>query len=234
MCSGDWCHNSAIVERQGDPKMARLLAVGLLALMTVSVKSEGFFNCLRGNDSLKCGRKTIDTSLDETKLEGTERKIPISFSSIVEESANLFLDGVHTIFGVERRNSREDQIDTASRESRHKFFLKKKKKKLSMLIKKMIPFLMLLKAKISLILQMISTHFQFKFFIIGVLSIIINGVRLFLDLKKSHNPHKIIHYTNAEHQHHYEQDDEAYWRRSAENVDYTPQERAYSAYAIKH
>ncbi|XP_015110867.1 uncharacterized protein LOC107037061 [Diachasma alloeum] len=213
--------------------MARLLAAGLIALMTVSVRSEGIFDCLREDDSLECGRRTTDAALDKIELEVTGRKSPISFSRIVEESAGLFVDGVQAIFGAEDSDS-EGQVDTGNRESRHKLFLKKKKKKLTKLFKKMIPFLMLIKAKISLMLQMISTHFQFKFFIIGVLSIIINGVRLFLDLKKNHNPHKVIYYTNAEHQHHYEQDDEAYWRRSAENVDYNPQERAYGAYAPKH
>lgn len=96
---------------------------------------------------------------------------------------------------------------------------------------------MLLKAKISLMLQLISTHFQFKFFAIAVVSLIVNVVRLWVDLKKSHSPSKVIYYEHAQHQHHYEPEDDhgdhGYWKkRSLDNPIY--QEKAYSGWAPVH
>ncbi|XP_011301726.1 uncharacterized protein [Fopius arisanus] len=211
--------------------MSGLLAVGLIALMTVSVRSEGILDCLYQDDSLECGRKTADAALDKIELEATGRKSPPSFSEAIEETAGLFVEGVQTILGTDA-DPAERQVDTGNREARLKLFLKKKKKlvKFKKLMLKMIPFIMLMKAKISLMLQMISTHFQSKFFIIGIISILINGARLFLELKKNHNPGKVIYYSSAEHQHHYDHDDEGNWRRSVENVGFNPQEKAYSAH----
>lgn len=75
---------------------------------------------------------------------------------------------------------------------------------------------MLFKAKISLLLQLISTHFQFKFFTIAIVSLIINIARFWLDLKKSHTPERVVYYEHAQHQHHYEPEDEhGYWKRRA-------------------
>lgn len=69
-----------------------------------------------------------------------------------------------------------------------------------------------------------------KFFIIAVIGLIINIARFWLDLKKSHHPSKVIYYEHAQHQHHYDHEDEhggGYWGRS---IDEAGQDIAYKAY----
>lgn len=91
---------------------------------------------------------------------------------------------------------------------------------------------MLFKAKLSLLLQLISTHFQLKFFGIAIISLIINAIKFWLDLKKSH-PSKVIYYEHAQHQHHYDHDDydHGYWGRSTND---SPQDLAYAAHIPKN
>jgi hypothetical protein len=113
-------------------------------------------------------------------------------------------------------------------ESRKKKFGKKKKKH----VQKLLLIAMLLKSKISLLLQLLSTHFQVKFFVIAILSLLMNAARFWLDLKKSHRPSKVIYYEHAQHQHHYDHDDDhGIWGRSSDEA---PQELAYSAYIPEH
>lgn len=108
------------------------------------------------------------------------------------------------------------------------FFLEeaRKKKFKKKHLKKLLGLVMLLKAKLSLILQLISTHFQFKFFIIAIISLILNAARFWIEIKKTH-PSKVIYYEHAQHQHHYDHDEHGYWGRSSNE---TPQELAYRAY----
>ncbi|KAK0175362.1 hypothetical protein PV327_009116 [Microctonus hyperodae] len=53
----------------------------------------------------------------------------------------------------------------------------------------------------------------------GNRNLIINIARFWLDLKKSHAPERVVYYEHAQHQHHYEPEDEhGYWkRRSLDN-----------------
>ena len=110
-------------------------------------------------------------------------------------------------------------------EGRKKKLGKKKKKQLH----KLMMIAMMVKAKISLLLQLVSTHFQLKFFIIAIISLMINTARFWIELKKSHRPSKVIYYEHAQHQHHYDHDDDhGIWGRSS---DESPQDLAYNAYA---
>lgn len=88
-------------------------------------------------------------------------------------------------------------------------------------------FAMVLKAKLSLLLQIFSAHLQTKFFAIAVLSLLLNAARFWLDLKKG--PSKVIYYEHAQHQHHYDHEDdhgEGYWGRSSDDA----QELAYGSH----
>lgn len=112
-----------------------------------------------------------------------------------------------------------------SEEARKKKFGKKKKKQLH----KLMMIGMLIKSKLGLLMQLLSTHFQVKFFIIAIISLIINVARFWIDLKKSYKPSKVIYYEHAQHQHHYDHDDDhGIWGRSSDES--TPQELAYSSY----
>lgn len=108
---------------------------------------------------------------------------------------------------------------------------KKRGKKKKKYMQKLLGLAMLMKAKIGLLLQLISTHFQLKFFVIAVISLILNAVRFWIEVKKN-QPSKVIYYEHAQHQHHYDHDehDHGYWGRSSNE---TPQELAYRAYVPK-
>lgn len=110
-------------------------------------------------------------------------------------------------------------------EGRRKKFGKKKKQ-----LQRLLGLVMLFKAKLSLLLQLISTHLQVKFFVIAVISLLINVAKFWLDLKKP--PGKVIYYEHAQHQHHYDHDDyeHGHWGRSSND---SPHDLAYSAYATQ-
>lgn len=48
-----------------------------------------------------------------------------------------------------------------------------------------------LKAKIELLLKIIATHLQVKFFIIAVIGLVVNIARFWVDLKRGHQPQKV-------------------------------------------
>lgn len=59
-----------------------------------------------------------------------------------------------------------------------------------------------LKAKIELLLKIIATHLQVKFFIIAVIGLIVNIARFWVDLKRGHQPQKVsCLYTNHHNSH---------------------------------
>lgn len=48
-----------------------------------------------------------------------------------------------------------------------------------------------LKAKIELLLKIVATHLQIKFFVVAVIGLLINIARFWVDLKRSHQPQKV-------------------------------------------
>ncbi|XP_034951365.1 uncharacterized protein [Chelonus insularis] len=212
-------------------RLVLLIAAGLLLYSAISVKAQEvseLFDCFYNNDSLECAKKTTDEALQKIESEITGKKNPVAFSKVIEKAGSLMIDGVNAVFNHEH-NATEILNDTHARESRKKKFGKKKK-----LLLKLIPLFMAIKAKISLILQFISTHFQLKFFAIAVVSLIINFIRLWLEIKRSHTPAKVIYYEHAQHQHHYDTDDEhSYWKRRSNDDDETSTQLAYRAWMPK-
>lgn len=77
-----------------------------------------------------------------------------------------------------------------------------------------------LKAKLTVLLQLLSAALQIKFFFIALTGLLINKIRLWYDLKKGHHPQKVIYYEHAQHQHHYDhaEDDHhgGFWGRTYE------------------
>lgn len=113
---------------------------------------------------------------------------------------------------------------------RYKLHFHKQKKKL----RKLFVIGMVLKSKISLLFQLMSAHFQIKFFIIAVLGLIISAVRLWFDIKRVFQPNRVVYYEHAQHQHHYDHDDHddhGYWARSSNEA--AGHNLAYSAHAPK-
>ena len=111
---------------------------------------------------------------------------------------------------------------------------KKKIKKLIALIK-LIVIGLIIKAKITLLLKMLSAALQVKFFLVALAGLILNAARFYIDLKKGHQPQKVIYYEHAQHQHHYEGDEDwgssgpggGYWGRSYDEEE-SAQDLAYS------
>ncbi|XP_035789733.1 uncharacterized protein LOC118465518 isoform X4 [Anopheles albimanus] len=78
-----------------------------------------------------------------------------------------------------------------------------------------------LKAKIELLLKILSFKLQLKFFAVALIGLLINIARFWLDFKKQPSPQKVIYYEHAQHQHHYDDhgdDFGGYWQRSLHGV----------------
>ncbi|XP_072937562.1 uncharacterized protein [Epargyreus clarus] len=87
---------------------------------------------------------------------------------------------------------------------------KKKKKKKAIL--KLLILGAVLKAKIGTLLQILSFKLQVKFFIIALIGLAINLARFWVELKHKHQqPQKVIYYEHAQHQHHYDHEEEPGW-----------------------
>lgn len=119
---------------------------------------------------------------------------------------------------------------------------KKKKGKLKNIIK-FIVLAIALFGKLTILLKVLAAHLQVKFLIIAAAGLVLNAARFYLDLKKGHQPQKVIYYEHAQHQHHYENSEDdwsgggggghgGYWSRSLDKVeDDTPaQNLAYAAH----
>ncbi|CAH2083913.1 unnamed protein product [Euphydryas editha] len=108
---------------------------------------------------------------------------------------------------MEMENSENGIVDRSSvQEQRGK---KKKKKKA---ILKLLILGAVLKAKIGTLLQILSFKLQVKFFIIALIGLAINLARFWIELKNKHQPpQKVIYYEHAQHQHHYEHEEEPGW-----------------------
>ncbi|KAG7210021.1 hypothetical protein KM043_011601 [Ampulex compressa] len=185
----------------------------------------GLLECVFENNSASCLRSRLSRDMDRIEFEVTGKKGEPPVSSLVEQTSNFVAELISDETNVEDADEVEGQ--TGVEEARRKKFGKKKKKHLQ----KLLGLAMLLKAKLSLLLQLISTHFQFKFFIIAIVNLILGVTKFWLDLKKSHNPAKVIYYEHAQHQHHYDHDEHdhgGYWARSSNE---SPQDLAYNSYA---
>ncbi|XP_023288951.1 uncharacterized protein LOC105696187 [Orussus abietinus] len=205
----------------------------LLVVGDVRAEDDGILDCILKENSATCAAERVARKLDEIELEVAGKKSEVMTSQVLEEAGELIGEGVRAVLPVGRVDSTEDAEEPADEEeggrdigeARKKKFGKKKKKTLQ----KLLMVAMLFKSKISLILQLITTHLQLKFFGLAILSLLLNAARFWIDLKKSHHPAKVIYYEHAQHQHHYDhEDDHGYWGRSA---DEPAEDRAYSAYA---
>jgi hypothetical protein len=77
---------------------------------------------------------------------------------------------------------------------------KKKIKKLIHLIK-IIVVVVLISLKIVKLLYVFGKFLEFKMVVLVGINTLINVVRLFLDWKKSKDPHSVVHYEEAHHEH---------------------------------
>ncbi|KAI4467662.1 hypothetical protein MML48_2g00000992 [Holotrichia oblita] len=95
---------------------------------------------------------------------------------------------------------------------------KKKKKKKAII--KLLLIGAVIATKIKLLLKVLAAHLQIKFLMIALASLLLNAIRFYVDLKKGHQPQKVIYYEHAQHQHHYDGGDEDWhsgWSRSYED-----------------
>lgn len=67
----------------------------------------------------------------------------------------------------------------------------KGKKKKRRALMKLLLIGAVLKAKIELLLKIIATHLQIKFFVVAVIGLIVNIARFWVDLKRSQQPQKV-------------------------------------------
>ncbi|RZC40222.1 hypothetical protein BDFB_003128 [Asbolus verrucosus] len=154
-----------------------------------------------------------------------------AISRIISELTDMFKEGLWGFFKRDREgeddeveaneeesdDETEPEINTKVAESRGK-----KKKKLVGLIKLILIGLALF-LKLKLLLKLLAAALQVKFFLVALAQLILNAARFYLDLKKKHQPQKVIYYEHAQHQHHYDGGEEdwvssgpggGYWGRS--------------------
>jgi hypothetical protein len=67
---------------------------------------------------------------------------------------------------------------------------------------------MMLKSKLSTFMTVFGTLLQLKFLVISIINLIVGIVRLYFDLTNKKEPHKVVYYEQAHHQHVYDQQHE--------------------------
>ncbi|XP_076757151.1 uncharacterized protein LOC143427126 [Xylocopa sonorina] len=186
--------------------------------------NEGLLDCVLGEDAVGCLSTRLARSIDQIEVQVTGKKSETPMSAVIEQAGNFVAEVVDDL---QSSGTADQSLVADTDEGRANKFGRRKKKHLQ----KLLGLAMLFKAKLTLLLQLISTHFQVKFFVIAIISFIMNAVKFWLDLKKS--PSKVIYYEHAQHQHHYDHDDHEanYWGRSTND---SPQDLAYSAYTPKN
>ncbi|KAK2588994.1 hypothetical protein KPH14_001843 [Odynerus spinipes] len=222
-----------------------LSLLGLLLALCGSISAEEKVTATRGNEDegstlecifddnvSNCLRKRLARDIDRIEVEVSGKKSEPPMSAVIEEAGNFIGELVsdvqeeitEDVAEVAERDASED--GRALEEARKKKYGKKKKKHLQ----KLMALAMMFKAKITLLLQLISTHLQAKVFFIAVMSLLLNAAKFWIDLKKNHSPQKVIYYEHAQHQHHYDHEDDhhgGYWGRSSND---SPQDLVYSSY----
>ncbi|XP_053987306.1 uncharacterized protein LOC128892452 [Hylaeus anthracinus] len=212
----------------------RIVSVCLVVGLALYVQGESFerkqedgsvLECVLEDNAMGCLRTRLARDIDRIEMQVTGEKSETPMSAVIEQAGNFVAEIVDDMQNPARADDLEEQ--SGEEEGRRNKGKKKKKQ-----LQKLLGLAMLFKAKLSLLLQLISTHFQLKFFAIAILGLVINAARFWIDLKKSH-PSKVIYYEHAQHQHHYDHDDheQNYWGRSSGNE--SPQNLAYSSYAPK-
>ncbi|KAL7049425.1 hypothetical protein ACKWTF_003693 [Chironomus riparius] len=85
----------------------------------------------------------------------------------------------------------------------------------------------IIKAKIEMLLKILSFHLQIKFLAIALINMIINLARFWIDLKKQ--PQKVVYVEHAQHQHHYDEHDDwgSSWKRTQGQPEYQGQDFAH-------
>ncbi|XP_043675162.1 uncharacterized protein LOC122632450 [Vespula pensylvanica] len=212
-----------------------LSIIGLIVLSIAYVSAEtqdegegSTLECIFQDNIGNCLRKRLARDIDRIEIEVSGKKSEPPMSEVIEQTGNFIAEFVSDV----QEELQEDEEEIAEREAgvdgqaRRKKYGKKKKKHMQ----KLMALAMMFKAKLALLLQIISTHLQIKLFVIAVVSFIMNATKFWIDLKKNHQPSKVIYYEHAQHQHHYDHEDDhhgGYWGRSSND---SPQDIVYSSY----
>ncbi|XP_043262391.1 uncharacterized protein LOC122403121 [Colletes gigas] len=190
---------------------------------------ESALYCVLKENAMECLRTRLARDIDRIEMQVTGAKSETPISAVIEQAGNFVAEVVDDFQNPGRADGAGEETEAGEQEEgRMKKIGKKKKKQLQ----KLLSLAMVFKAKLSLLLQLISTHLQVKLFAIAIIGLVLNAVKFWLDLKKGH-PSKVIYYEHAQHQHHYDHDDheQNYWGRSSGNE--SPHNLAYSSYAPK-
>ncbi|XP_019868689.2 uncharacterized protein LOC109597444 isoform X2 [Aethina tumida] len=175
-----------------------------------------------------------------------------TISKMLEELTGMLKDGLSNLFPSAKEAGDDDEVEetevdendeekeTKKGRAMEEGRKKEKKKKIKKLIS-VIKFLVLggaLKAVIGTLLKLFHAHLQVKFLLIALAGLLLNAARFWIDLKKGHSPQKVIYYEHAQHQHHYEGEDDwghsgpegGYWGRAYDEEDEkkTAQDLAYA------
>lgn len=73
-------------------------------------------------------------------------------------------------------------------------------------------------AKVSFLFKLFHASLQLKLFLVSLGGLILHLVKFWLDIKRSYNPPKVIHYEPV-HNSHYDGDEGGYWARQYDEED---------------
>lgn len=88
--------------------------------------------------------------------------------------------------------------------------------------------------KICILLKIFHAFIKFKYVLITAGYLVLNAVKLWIYVRYTKHPEKVIHYTNANHEHHYDDHDHGWdnndwsdWRRNSDEDDETVRRISY-------
>ncbi|KAL0267862.1 UNVERIFIED_CONTAM: hypothetical protein PYX00_010014 [Menopon gallinae] len=124
---------------------------------------------------------------------------------LIDEVSDFFANGLLKFFDdvfdlkEDDAGTKKNGKNAVEARGHKKKYLKKQNKHL-----KIILLLMLIKNKVKMFLHKFTFLIQLKFLAIAAANLLINLIRLWLELKKKHKPNKVIYYEKSHHQHHYD------------------------------
>ncbi|XP_015172143.1 PREDICTED: uncharacterized protein LOC107064232 [Polistes dominula] len=209
------------------PRTLVLLTSVVLAETKDEEREKSTLECIFEDNVGNCLKKRLARDIDRIEIEVSGKKSEPPMSEVIEQTGNFIAEFVSDV----QEELQEDDEEVAERDAnvdgqaRRKKYGKKKKKHMQ----KLMALAMMFKAKVALLLQLISTHLQAKVFFIAIIGLLINATKFWIDLKKN-QPSKVIYYEHAQHQHHYDHEDDhhgSYWGRSSND---SPQDIVYNSY----
>lgn len=112
-------------------------------------------------------------------------------------------------------NISEEQSEERKKKRKKLFGKRKKNKKMKTMMKVMAVSVMFV-TKMSILFKVLHSHFQFKFFAIAAIGLVMQLLKFWLDVKNGYNPPRLLHYDSGSRPNHFNGED-VHWARQYED-----------------